>query len=119
MIRRDSAAPRVRLALARRQRIVRQRGVVFRFRSNEAGRLSASASVGLPGAARLVRFRGIRRRVAAGKRYRVKLVLTRRARRAAALALRRGRHPRVRVVIRATDLAGNVTTLGHTVRARP
>lgn len=115
---RDSVPPRVRLAFARRQRVVRQRGVIFRFRSNEGGRLSASASVSVPGAARVVRFRGTRRRVAAGKRYRVKLVLTRRARRAVARALRRGRHPRVRLLIRGTDLAGNVTTLRPTVRAR-
>jgi glucose/arabinose dehydrogenase len=116
---RDSVRPRVRLAYSRRQRVVRQRGVIFRFRSNEGGRLTASAAVSVPGAARLVRFRGIRRRVAAGKRYRVRLVLTRLARRRVARALRHGRRPRVRIVIRDTDLAGNSTRVRRIVRAVP
>lgn len=115
---RDTVPPRVRLAFAKRQRIVRQRGVILRFRSNEGGRVSASARVSVLGAARLLRLQGVRRRVVAGRSYRLKLRLSKRARRAVALALRSGRHPRVRVVIRGTDVAGNVTTLRRSVRAR-
>jgi glucose/sorbosone dehydrogenase len=114
----DRVPPLLRLRFPSRQRIVRQRGVVGYVRSNESGLLRAGARISLPGASRTLRLRGIRRSVAAGKRYRLKLRLSRKARRAVARALRRGRRVKVRVDLQNRDAAGNLTTARKVVRAR-
>jgi glucose/arabinose dehydrogenase len=114
----DTVPPRVLLHFLSRQRVVRHRGVIGYVRSNETGSVRALARVSLPGTSRLFRLRGVRRVVAAGKRYRLKLRLSTRTRRAVARALARHRRVRIRVTIRTRDLGGNLTVKRRTVRAR-
>jgi glucose/arabinose dehydrogenase len=114
----DRVPPLLRLRFPSRQRIVRQRGVIGYVRSSESGALRARATIALPGASRTLRLRGVRRSVVAGKRYRLKLRLSRKGRRVVARALRRGRRVRVRVNLHGRDGAGNLAVARRTVRAR-
>ena len=109
----DTTRPRQTVAVRRRQDVDR---VVVAVRSNEAARLTASASVNVPGAARVLRFRTVRRGVAAGVRTRVRLRLSRPRLRAVKRALRRGRRLTARVRLVARDGAGNSSTVRRSIR---
>jgi glucose/arabinose dehydrogenase len=116
----DSRPPRVVLHFVGRQRVLRNDGVIGYVRSAEAGSVRALATVSLPGASRVFRLRGARRRsIAAGKRYRLKLRLRAGGRRAIARALARHRRVRIRVTIRTRDLVGNLTVRRAVVGVRP
>jgi len=99
-----------------RQRVLRQRGVVVFVTSNEDAVVRASATVLLPRAGatpapatrlRLVRFRPVTTRVAAGARTKLKLRLAAKKLRLVRRALRSRRSLTARVRVRATDSAGS------------
>ena len=104
---RDTTAPLLRTRVPRRQRVRRLRGVVAYARCSEPCRASMSARLRI--GRRSYKLRTTRRRVAAGKRVRLRASLTRRARRAVRRWERRPRRrrARVRVALRARDAAGN------------
>ena len=83
---------------------------------SEAAALTVSGTVNVPGAARTLRFKTVRRQAQAGQRVTVKLKLSRKARGAVKAALRRGRRIKASVKVSARDSAGNTTTRRRSIR---
>ena len=106
---RDVTPPRLRTRVPARQRLLRLGGAVAYGRCSEACTLAAGGILRVR--KRSYRLRSLRRPVAAGKRMRLKVKLTRRSRVALRRVLRRGGHPYVRVGLRARDRAGNRSKL--------
>ena len=112
----DRTGPRLRVRAPRRQRVLRQRGVVVAASANEPATARLSGTVTVPGAGRALRLRGVSRRLTvAGRGVRLRATLSRRARRVVARALRRGQRVTARVTLRGADLTGNAAA---PVRAR-
>ena len=103
----DTTSPSVRLRARKRQDIDKLAIVV---RSSEDSTVTVRASVSVPGsAARTVRFKTVRRSLAAGVRKQIRLRLKRRAKRAVKRALARGKRLKAKVKITVRDRAGNAT----------
>jgi plastocyanin len=84
---------------------------------NEAGTLSALASVSVPGgASKLYRFKRTTKTVAPDQTVKLRLKLAKRSLRAVKRALRRGRKLRARVTVTATDAAGHETVRKQKIR---
>jgi hypothetical protein len=119
----DRTPPTVRLIVKRVFRISRaiRRGVRFRVRSSEAGRIRARLRISRRTARRLrLRSRTIGRGSARLRRRgtkRVKVKLTRRTRRALR-RVRRGRSVRAQLQVRVRDRAGNSTLKKKRIRLR-
>jgi hypothetical protein len=101
----DTTAPRLRTLVKRRQRVLRNRGALLYVRCNEACAVVAGGRLRI--GTHLYKLRRANRLVPAGKRVRVRVVAGPKARRLLARALKRHRHPTVRVNVRAVDAAGN------------
>ncbi|HEU0023371.1 MAG TPA: PQQ-dependent sugar dehydrogenase [Thermoleophilaceae bacterium] len=108
---RDITPPGLRTRVPARQRVLRLGGVVAYGRCAENCALAAGALLRIR--ERSYRLRSLRVPAGADRRRRVKVLLTRRARRALRRALRRGRKPVLRVGVRAQDGAGNRSRLVH------
>jgi glucose/arabinose dehydrogenase len=109
----DNAAPRLRVTVKRRQRVLRLRGVVAYARCDERCSVAAGGVLRLRG--RALRLRRVTRAGRASRRVRLKVRLSRRSARALRRAAARRRRASVRIGLRATDAAGNRSRL---VRAR-
>jgi len=111
----DRTPPRLRTRVRRRQRVLRNRGVIAYGRSSEGGTVALAARLRI--GKRSYRLRYTRKPAAAARRIRLKARLTRRARRALRRALERPhtlrRRPTVRVALRARDSAGNRSPLAR------
>jgi hypothetical protein len=94
------AAIRAVVRMKRRQRLLRQRGLLLRLTSALDGVAAVSASVGISRAARRFAFRSARTTLRAGSTKRVRLRAPRRLLRAARRALARGARLRARVTVR-------------------
>ena len=108
----DTRAPRLRVQVRRRQRVLRLRGIVAWARCNEACTIAGRGTLRV--GKRRFRLRRVTRaaRLPARaakrtRRTRIKVRLTRRGTRALRRAVRRGRRPVTRIRLRATDAAGN------------
>jgi glucose/arabinose dehydrogenase len=115
----DVAAPGLRARAPRRQRVLRLRGAIVYVRCSEQCTLEAGGTL-LVGHRRLL-MRHLRAELAGNRRARLRVRLRPRATRVLRRALRRGRHPRVALRLRATDPAGNRSALvrrGVRVRRR-
>jgi hypothetical protein len=109
----DTTAPSARLGGKARQDVDR---VAISVALSEAAALTVSGTVNVPGAARTLRFKTVRRQAQAGQRVTVKLKLSRKARGAVKAALRRGRRIKASVKVSARDSAGNTTTRRRSIR---
>jgi hypothetical protein len=109
----DTTAPSARLGGKARQDVDK---VTITVELSEAAALTVSGTVNVPGAARTLRFRTVRRQAQAGQRVTVKLKLSRKARGAVKAALRRGRRIKASVKVSARDSAGNTTTRRRSIR---
>lgn len=126
----DLAAPVVSARAPRRQRVLRNRGVIVYVRCSEACTLVAGGTLligrrtirlrraslradasGRPPTARRLLLRAARASLDANERARVRVQLTRRGTRLLRRALRRGGRPRVALRLRAADAAGNRSAL--------
>jgi hypothetical protein len=105
----DTAAPRLRTLVRHRQRVLRNRAAIAYVRCNEACGLVAGGRLRI--GRHLYKLRTTNKLVAANKRTRVKVSLGPKARRRLARALRRHRHPTVRLNLRALDGTGNRSPL--------
>jgi hypothetical protein len=92
------------------QRVLRQRAVVVRVEADEAATLTATGTVSVPPAARLVRLRKATASSAAGEAVRLRLRLSRKALAAVKRGLAVTRRLRASVRVTATDAAGNRTS---------
>jgi hypothetical protein len=84
----------------------------------EAATVTVRGQVAMRGAARTVRFRTVRRRVAPSRRTSIRLRLFRRGRATVRAALRSGSVVRAMVTVTARDSAGNASTTRKTIRLR-
>jgi glucose/arabinose dehydrogenase len=113
----DTTAPTLRVRVPRRQRVLRLRGAVAYVRCSEACSVAAGGTLRI-GSRRLL----LRRATGSAQpspRTRLKVRLRRRSARILGRALANGRHPRVRVRLRARDAAANRSALvRRTVRVR-
>jgi hypothetical protein len=109
----DTTAPGARLGGKARQDVDE---VAISVELSEAAALTVSGTVNVPGAARTLRFKTVRRQAQAGQRLTVKLKLSRKARGAVKAALRRGRRIKASVKVSARDSAGNTTTRRRSIR---
>jgi len=73
----------------------------------EPGTLSATATVSVPNATKLYRFKTVSARASPGAKVKLRLKLAKRALKAVKTALKRGRKVAAKVTITATDKAGN------------
>ena len=107
-----TTAPRLRIRVTRRQRVLRRRGIIAWARCSEACTITGRGTL------RIAKRRYPLRRAARAARLgsqaaqrtrpaRLKVRLTRRSARALRRAVRRGRRPLARIRLRATDAAGN------------
>jgi Calx-beta domain len=97
---------RPRLAGLAVQRVLKQRGVTVRARSNVEGTFTATGTITVPGgAAKTVRLKHAQRRVTAGKAVTLKLGLSKKALRTVrrALTVRKKLKARVRLTLRDTS----------------
>jgi glucose/arabinose dehydrogenase len=107
----DRTAPSLRIRVPRRQRVLRQRGVIAYARSSERGTVGLASRLKI--GRRSYPLRYLRPRAEAGKRIRLRARLTGRAARALRRALRRRHRARVVVALRARDLARNRSRLAR------
>jgi hypothetical protein len=109
----DLTPPQQQLAGKRRQDVDR---LAVAVTLSEPGTVTARGRVSLPGAARVVRFKTVKRSVDANTRVRLRLRLARKARRAVKAALHDGRRLKARVTIAALDTSGNLSTAKRAIR---
>jgi glucose/arabinose dehydrogenase len=116
----DTRAPRLRARVPHRQRVLKLRGAIAYVGCNE--RCTVRAAAVLRVGKRRLKMIGVRRVAQAsqrGGRKRLKVKLRRKQVRVLRRALRRGRHPTVRLTLRATDSAGNRSRKArHTIKVR-
>jgi glucose/arabinose dehydrogenase len=113
----DTTAPRLRTLVKHRQRVLRLRGAIAYVRCDEACGLVAGGRLRI--GRHLYKLRRVNALITPDKRVRVKVTLGPKARRRLARALKRHRHPTVRLNLRALDSAGNRSALAtRSVRVR-
>lgn len=113
----DVRAPALRRSAKGRQRVLKLGGIVAYARCDEICRVTADGTLRI--GKRGYPLRGQSKAAGAGQRVRLEVRLTKKARKALKKALARGRHPVVRVSLRARDAAGNLGSLQRaTVRVR-
>jgi glucose/arabinose dehydrogenase len=105
----DHTPPALAARAKRRQRVLRNRGVIVYVRCSENCDLSAGGTLLVRGRKLLLRRSAVA--LVANQRTRVRVRLRPRARRLVRAALVRGGHPRVRLRLRALDAAGNRSAL--------
>ena len=111
----DTIGPRLTARVKRRQRVLRQGGVVAYARCDEPCSVAAGGWVRV--GTRVHRLRRGVRSTPAGRTLRIKARLTAEGRRALRGALFRGRPAKLRMGLRARDASGNPSALlRHTVR---
>jgi hypothetical protein len=110
---------RLRLRGPASQRVLRQRGVVIFVESDRAGTFVARATVAVPGASRVLKFRKLRKTVAAGVRTKLRLRLSGSARLAIRRALALRTRLTARVTVTARDRAGTSSSAKRRIRLRP
>jgi hypothetical protein len=103
----DTVAPKLNLAGAGKTQDVDKLGLTLLL--DEIADVTVTGSVGVPGASKVYRITKVTRRVAAGKRTRIGLKLSKKARKAIKKALKRGQKLKAKLTVTAQDLAGQRT----------
>lgn len=100
----ECGPPELQRSVPARQQVIATRTLLVATRCNEACTVRASGTLSVPGgAARTFKLRSAKRRLAAGRRARLKLGVSRKAAGAMRRAKRRGQSTRFVVRLRATD----------------
>jgi hypothetical protein len=115
----DTRAPELFLTALRRQPALRLRGFRLGMSCDEACTALAAGRVRVAGSRRVYVLAPATRALAAGRRVKLTLRASRRARRAIRRALASGRAVRATLTVTGTDAAGNAATGVRRVRARP
>jgi hypothetical protein len=113
----DTTAPVVSASIRRLLRLSRKGTISFTLRSGENATGSATGTISLPKASRVVRFRTAKLRLAAGKRAKVTLRLSKRSLKSVRRALKHHRL-KVRLTVTMKDAAGNKTVKRLSVKLR-
>jgi len=110
-------APKLSLKGSKRQRVLKQRGVVVRVSCDQACTTTGSASVAVPGASKTYKFRKASKTLAGGASAKLKLKLSKKALSAIRRALRRGKRLKARVTVTAVT-SGVSSTAKLAIRLR-
>ena len=103
----DTVAPGIALHASRRQRVLRRHGLRLVVAAGEDAKVTVRGTIALPHGPRVIRFRRLARSLAAHTPAAMRLRLTERGRARLRRALRGRRTLRGRIVVVATDAAGN------------
>jgi hypothetical protein len=115
----DTRRPRLSLSVRGRQRVLRQRGVILRASSDEAGTLVGKGTVTVPSRlARVLKLAPAGLKVSANRTGTVRLRLSRRSLKAVKRAFGKRRTLIARVSMTAFDEAGNNTTARRRIKLR-
>jgi len=115
----DLRASPPKVTAAPGQRVLRQRGVVVTALSRVTGTLSATGTIAVPGAASaVVRLRPARATVAAGGTAKLRLRLSKKARKAVRRGFRKRRTLTATIRVTETDLAGGQATTVKSLKLR-
>ena len=109
-------APVLKARATKRQRVLRNKGVVAYGRCNEACALTLTARLRI--GKRVYKLRSDKRTGAADQRLKLKAKLTKRQLRALRKAVRQGKRPKLRLTLTAVDAAKNRQVVRRTVRVR-
>lgn len=113
----DQQSPRTKLTYRPRQRFLGRGPVIVRVRCNERARVYASGQLELPNSTWGIY--SVRKWVKRGKKVQFRLRVPRKARQAAAAAVARGNKVIAKVIVSATDPAGNESgSTVATIRAK-
>ena len=85
---------------------------------DEIADVTVTGSVSVPGASKVYRIKKVTKRVAAGKRTRIGLKLSKKARKAIKKALKNGQKPKAKLTVTAKDLAGQRTVKRPSVKLK-
>jgi plastocyanin len=113
----DSRAPIVKLAGPARQRI-RKRAVLVFAKVDEASTVTATGSVAVPGASKVLRLKKVTKKLAPNVKTKLALKLSRKAATTAARALKRRTQLTARVVVTAKDSAGNTRSAKRKIKLK-
>ena len=108
--------PRLSFAGARKAQKVDKLGLTVLV--NEIADVTVTGSVSVPGASKVYRIKRATKRVAADKRTRIGLKLSKKARKAITKALKRGRRLKAKLQVTAKDLAGQRTVKRVSVKLK-
>jgi hypothetical protein len=114
----DTRAPRITLGGAAAQRLLKTKAILISVRLDEIAKVQATASLNVPGAAKVFRLRSSTLNVAAQKQVTIKLKLPKKALAAVKRALARSKKVVASVKVTATDGAGNLSTVTRKIRAK-
>jgi hypothetical protein len=114
----DAIAPRLTLGGASTQRVLAQGGVIVVVECDEACSASATGSLSVPGASKVLRLRKVARTLRAGVKTKLKLKLSSKARRAIKRALKKRKRLSAGVVVQVKDVAGNSRSAKRKVKLR-
>ncbi len=112
----DVTAPVLKVRATKRQRVLRNKGVVVFGRCNEACAMTLSARLRI--GKRTYTLRGVKRQGTANQRLRLKATLTKRQLKALRKAVEQGKRPKLRLALTAADGASNRQVVRRTVRVR-
>jgi hypothetical protein len=100
------------------QHVLKRHGIVVSVRPNAASVVSASATVSVPGASKVLRFKGVKRKLAAGKKATLRLTLTKPELARVRKALARHRKLTAKVTVTTTATPGGHSTKHLKIRLR-
>jgi hypothetical protein len=111
----DKVAPLETLSYAALQHIDK---LFVKARANEAGTLSASATVSVAGASKVYRFKTVTKSVSANVSTKLRLKLAKKRLTAVKKALKKGKHLKAKVTVTARDKAKNKRSQKATIRLK-
>ena len=85
---------------------------------DEIADVTVTGSVSVPGASKVYRIKKVTKRLAAGKRTRIGMKLSKKARKAIKKALTNGQKPKAKLTVTAKDLAGQRTVKRASVKLK-
>ena len=112
----DTLAPKLSFAGAGKTQDVDKLGLTVLL--DEIADVTVTGSVGVPGASKIYKIKKVTKRVAAGKRTRIGLKLSRKARTAIKKALKRGQKLKAKLKVTAEDLAGQRTVKRPSIKLK-
>jgi glucose/arabinose dehydrogenase len=115
----DTRAPVVRIGVRRKQHALRQRGVRLKMSCDEVCAAAASGVIRIAGSKHVYVLKPALKQLAANSSLRVRLKMSKRARRALRSAFRRHRRVTTRLTVVGRDGAGNASAANRRARLVP
>ena len=112
----SAAAPRASLSGSTSQDVLGQGAVIVFVTSAEAGSANATGTINVPGASKTYRLSPASSSLAAGAKARLKLKLSKKAKKAVRRALKKGRRPKASIGVTVSNAAGGTTAIKRTIK---